>query len=318
MDGYRAAKGQRGIPDWPDWCLLPMAAAYAVVSDDEGTDRVSLQRAADIPRLAALYAWRYTQGVYRFDPDLRAELTATPIIGDIPADVLYRLPEWCVYIETPGIDWQGRPLAGYFAHLEWDANTAREELRLLLDVAMGDGYALMPMAIHLGGSIEDGIRAALDETSRQSWRHKIPIDGHTLANLQTPPIGPLVSLVLYLCAEDADWPNGQRPQKPGPKRTRRHGEKLFPAAKIREWDVGQRIGPALRDAKTAANHQTDGAESGGRHRPRPHIRRAHWHTYWTGPKTAPDERRRVVKWLPPIAVNLDNTEKLPSVVRPVK
>ena len=40
-----------------------------------------------------------------------------------------------------------------------------------------------------------------------------------------------------------------------------------------------------------------------RPRPRPHWRRAHWHSYWTGPRDG--ERIARLKWIPPIPVGLD-------------
>src|SRR5690606_8718894 len=42
-----------------------------------------------------LAAWRMTQGIYRIDPALYDALITTDLAGDIPANVLMRLPEWC-------------------------------------------------------------------------------------------------------------------------------------------------------------------------------------------------------------------------------
>jgi hypothetical protein len=53
---------------------------------------------------------------------------------------------------------------------------------------------------------------------------------------------------------------------------------------------------------------------------RPHIRRAHWHHYWIGPRAAPaEERELVVRWLPPILVNVEEESEdgLSVVVRGV-
>lgn len=36
----------------------------------------------------------------------------------------------------------------------------------------------------------------------------------------------------------------------------------------------------------------------------PHVRRAHWHTYWAGTGI---ERKRILKWVPPIYVNSNPT-----------
>lgn len=127
VNEMRAGRGI-DLPAWPDWCYLPIAGWYSIVCADAGVpvlDHRHLKLIGDIGRLAALGTWRMTQGVYRFDPELFAALVDTPITGDLPADLFYRLPEWCVYIETPGQQWLGTDLYGFFAHMEWDANTGR-------------------------------------------------------------------------------------------------------------------------------------------------------------------------------------------------
>jgi hypothetical protein len=48
--------------------------------------------------------------------------------------------------------------------------------------------------------------------------------------------------------------------------------------------------------------------------PRPHIRRAHWHTYRIGKGRA--ERR--MRWLAPVAVKLADPDGLAANVRPVR
>lgn len=42
------------------------------------------------------------KGIYRFDPDIYKEVLNTPFTGDLPHEIFFNLPEWCVYIETPG------------------------------------------------------------------------------------------------------------------------------------------------------------------------------------------------------------------------
>ncbi|MDZ3934659.1 hypothetical protein UXB74_24760 [Escherichia marmotae] len=52
---------------------------------------------------------------------------------------------------------------------------------------------------------------------------------------------------------------------------------------------------------------------------RPHTRRGHWHTYWTGskkPELAHERKPRLI-WLPPVPVNLEDVNKLPVVITPI-
>ena len=103
MDEFRASRKELG--DWPDWCFLPLAGTYAIVS--KGKTLQSPNQAHHIGILGALAAWRVTQGIYRFDPTTFDALWKTPVTGDIPTEVLFHLPEWCVYIPTPDQTWQG-------------------------------------------------------------------------------------------------------------------------------------------------------------------------------------------------------------------
>lgn len=121
----------------------------------------------------------------------------------------------------------------------------------------------------------------------------------------------------YLCADAADLTHdGQpgRPDNPTPVRTRRHGSRLFAAQGPRAWDVGVRLGAALRRAYQADQTAAEDAHAS----PRAHIRRAHWHGYWSGPRDDPHARRFDLRWMPPIPVNVENLAELPAVIRPVR
>lgn len=309
-DAFRADRGRDGLPDWPDWCYLPMAGWYAIVSGG-GESRVPLHMIGDVGRLAALGTWRATQGIYRFDPTLYEAIVSTPVTNDLPHEVLYRLPEWGVYIETPNMTANGSPMHGFFAHLEWDAGNGRPELRLLLDT----DAALLPIPIHLGPwSLDESLARMTDVASLHSMSMGLgPSPADTVDQLR-PWVEPLISLLLYLCSQNAEIGDGSRvPKKPEPKRTKR-GWRMFPADRPTTWDVGVRIGSALRRAYRARASGESGTHAG----PLPHVRRAHWHGFWRGPRKDPAARAFELRWLPPIPVNVTDIEDLPATIRPVR
>lgn len=311
----REAKG-KDLPDWPDWCYLPLAASFAVLS------RHGIVQVEEVGPLGALAAWRMTKGIYRFDPTVLTELWQTPIVGAIPWEVLLRLPEWCVYVDLDREehadlmrggelwDWS---LHGYFAHLECDANTHRKELRLVLDVKDG---LLLPLVIHLGSTLGEGIEQAIRESMRQTQIvfSRCPLaveDVPALAAKLRKHVEPLISVLLYLCSDEPDIQGPGRPANPEPRRTKR-GERLFATDAVRTWNVAYRIGASLR---RACEMRGRSQVPGGRARPRPHVRRAHWHLYWKGPRSGP--RIPLIRWLPPIPVGIERPETLPAVVRHV-
>lgn len=300
IDELRRDRGV-DLPDWPAWCFLPLAGWYAIVSADAGVSRLPVHLIPDVARLAAIGTWRYSQGIYRFDAEAAGALADTVTHGDMPVEVLMRLPEWCVYIETPGRQWLNEPLHGFWAHLEWDANTHRSELRLLLDC----GEMLMPQILHLGPwTVTEAVDRWFSEAKRQSVLQKLTMPDETIMTQGVETLGaainPLLSMLLYLCSDEPDIGNRdypeEKPGRPQPKKTKK-GWRLFPPKKPRIWQVGETIGAALR--RDLAEPGPDTVRT-----VRPHLRRAHWHGYWTGPKTG--ERRFRYKWLPPIVVTGGN------------
>jgi hypothetical protein len=240
VDEFRASRKDLG--DWADWCFLPLAGTYSIVT--KGKTLQSPNQAQHVSILGALAAWRVTQGIYRFDPTTFDALRKTRVTGDIPTEVLFHLPEWCVYIPTPDQVWQGAALNGFFAHLECDMNNRRTELRLLLDVSGPAGDQLVVMPIHLGkGGVTGGVEAMLEEAARQfPVRVESP---ESVVERLSSDISPLVSLVLYLCFEAAEIKEtgaGKRqPTRPTPQKTKR-GVRIFASDQPSRWEVGYRLG----------------------------------------------------------------------------
>lgn len=297
MDDFRAGRG-RDLPAWADWCFCPLAGAYAIVSGG-GPNRLSaLDQIADVSAIGALAAWRPTQGVYRYDNNVLTSLWATPLEGRLPDELFYRLPEWCVYVEAGGQVCLDGELYGFFAHMEWDANSGHPELRLLLDMESG----LIPIPIHLGGGA--GIREALEATVFAARRHAadagINASGLKMAWAQAgaDAIAPLLSLLLYLCSQEPEIASarhpGESPGNPAPKKIK--GGKIItpPASGPHLWRVGGNIGDQLRAASVAVRRSDE------RQTPRPHIRRAHWHTYRVGARAS---YHLELRWVAPTLVS---------------
>ena len=81
----------------------------------------------------ALGTWRMTQSIYRFDETVYTHLLDTPTEGDIPAQVLLQLPQWCIYVETPsGITFVNEHVHGFWAYIDADQNQL-PTLHVLLD-----------------------------------------------------------------------------------------------------------------------------------------------------------------------------------------
>ncbi|MBU4611354.1 hypothetical protein IMZ29_12695 [Achromobacter sp. GG226] len=231
-EAMRETRGRPGIPDWPAWCYLPMAGWYAAVARvrNGGRPLQDLAAIGDVSRLAALGTWRMTQGIYRLDEAVREQLDQQGLPPDVPCSALHHLPQWCVYVETPGGTWQGATVAGFWAHLECDANDGGVELRLLLDGEKG----LQALAVPLSdGPLQDALDAASGS--------RAPSGPTTVAAAPAeraawwPWILPLLHLADAQAVFRRDG-NAQRPVNPSPRKTKR-GLQMFAAASPVLWQV---------------------------------------------------------------------------------
>ena len=195
----------------------------------------------------------------------------------------------------------------------------------MLDLDSATGPSLVPVPVHLGAwSLSEAIDRVMDVTYRTAAARGMPVPPDRKATSSTlrAVVEPVVSLLLYLCSQASDVAGKHgTPGNPEPVRTRRDGWKLFPVPGPRTWDVGVRLGAALRRAYQA---EQTGADSGTHAGPRPHIRRAHWHTVLSGPRLrdghpVPSAQRQAeLRWMPPIAVNLEDAADLPATIRKVR
>lgn len=102
------------------------------------------------------------------------------------------------------------------------------------------------------------------------------------------------NIVAYICCRNAEIETIYKPRPEGPTRRRESSA---------TWhEVGFRIGAELRAYERMKSER--GPHKGGT--VRPHMRRAHWHHFWTGPRDG--ERKLVLKWVPPIMVAVKNGE----------
>lgn len=281
---------------WPDWCGLPMAATYAIITggvDQISATRIMRDRIEDLPRLTAALLWRQAKAVYRPDKTLVEELDVEDDMqAEIPADVLKLMPYYCIYIEHPFELTPGKTALGCFVWLEADhREPGTVELRLLYLLA-NNNIASVPLKLS-GKTLGESL-------SLISPIERIQFAAMLRAVRQT------VSIALYICSDAADVRTDTTVQAvPREQRT----FKANPDAPT-VWEIGARVGAAIR-AYRRSPVQT--AENTGSHAsPRPHMRRAHWHSFWTGPRDG--DRKLVIRWLPPIPVNYEATTELPAVI----
>lgn len=259
--------------------------------------------------LSALCPWYYTQAVYEFDMDFFAQLVGTPNDSVIPWEVFERFPNYSIYIKFVGTDF----LQQYDENSEakccgmWVSCSLGEKdhdtmgfsfVTHLVDVETGQ-VMLHPFTLPLkrGMTIPESIREMCKELKMNPIEED---DGEFMSHENWT--SRLVNALLYLCSNEPDVVD----KTPGVKDrsfrllsgiTKSGKFQLFPAQKQKVFSVGSIIAKKLQEHEQATNRFSTNPI-------RPHVRRAHWHGYWTGPIKG--DRNYILKWIPPTLVGVHN------------
>lgn len=230
--------------------------------------------------------WSKFKTVYRLDPDFYEMLIDTEDTV-FYQDSLKHLPYDCIFVPDPTGEMIGR-----FIYLEF---TGTDSTFTILEVdEVKDNhitkYGIASTIVHDRQTIHESIQENLQDMKRRVGEDELSkypegfIETQTLQSMLL-----CIQICYYLAAQNAELKEvkikkGKRPKK-------KDGKPL----NIRQWDVGYRIGNDFRKERSDSESTSSRTSS----RPRPHVRRAHWHHFWCGPNKSQLE----LKWLAPIFVN---------------
>lgn len=297
---------------WPSWSWIPYTTVLNMVHRDLGEALAPGVTLGDLEAVVApvvpVLNWLPGRIAVRFDLDIVDTFTASPIGETIPTQALYRLPSWGLFLDCPWL----APGAGVFASIDpghIDAPPGETPIdstdELQLTFVLPDKQ---PPTLHTSLWFPEGtIAAALEAQDRQPVlpgvvSDHVHADRRTLSDCFGQPfpqvMATVVSMLLYLCVEDADIEQRPLPLK-APAVSYQRGQ-----TDITVMEAGWRMGSALRSARARYGREDVGADPTGRH-VTPHVRRAHWHSYWGGPRSLPrEERTLLLYYLPPLHVGV--------------
>ena len=167
----------------------------------------------------------------------------------------------------------------------------------------------MPISVPLVGALQDSVNALVTSGLVRSMGASAIISSgiNDVHKYYESEIAGCVNHLLYLCSDEPDMPDHSESKE------RRTHDITGAAKRSAIVTVGARIGAALRNSKYDAK-STECVNAQSHSSPIPHMRRAHWHHFWTGPRDG--ERKLIIKWLPPISVSIES-EELQTAVRKV-
>ena len=256
----------------------------------------------DLPWIAR---WHACRQVYRIDRTVSEALVEQELDGDLPVELLHRMPYPIIYIDSPvpvSCQTTKRWADGFFAYLDRDL---MGETDMTFVYLMDDGTrARMSLVVEDGATLEsclahiEEVDDRLTEFMGKAMVKNTLSDPEELACLRYCATVLLNLLLFVLSAE-----NGAETVYTPPKISR--GQKVGKRTNTETVRVlGAKIGSAIGAARRASRGSS---HSVGDRTVAPHVRRAHWQSFWVGRRKGREDGKFgegvVIKWIPPIPVN---------------
>lgn len=294
----------RKSKNFPDHCLMPWEYwmfSYLTgnlpgislddfVSNIKKNKKVSAVLNTMVVEWAIAATWGYTKGIYKFNEELYKELIKTKVHNSIPSEVLLKIPEYSIYVETPGLQILDMEVGGFFASPLWSMSKDETHIYFMFKIVKNNSnlkieekhFAVKGIMISKDQNVEIIDTVGLCEKI-DSPEHNFNID------LSIP-----ISFLLYICSENNKYNSSlYMPSKNiSCKKVKGNNFRLFHASSPRIHKIGEAEGEIIRKFNEQVNFSSGW-------KVKPHVRRAHWHGYWTG------KGREEFKynWIPPTFIN---------------
>lgn len=237
--------------------------------------------------------FKRTKQILTFDKDFISELIKTDSAFSIRYNIFVTLPYDNFYIDLSsakelcseiGID-------GMLIQIH-SVRTTDSEFWILNCIPFVNGHSIIVTSQVLSNT-NDGIELTVDEiVGSMSIKTNDP---NIMAADYNRIFPMLFNILLYLCSYEPDIRETvvSKRQRVAAKKSKKD-KKDYPE---QVYSVGERFGTAFRKwTKGTLGSDHESVPSDGTRKVKPHIRRAHWHRYWYGPRNSPDRELRI-RWV---------------------
>lgn len=302
----------------PDRDVAESMLTGFIFSHGDFTDSEYMEVASSTVYYFALANWRKTKEVFSFSSELQ-ELIASGFSDDeaIPVNVLEHLPFPCFYLDYG----EAHPKF-YGVIVEYETMLASSDTKkvspgiILTFLRKGDkdeganiDYGYFKVNFADGKTLNEIVKEATQR--RDVVVNALHGDLNALkSGVVAADLSDALALLTYLACDNAEIreSNESRQIHKAPKDgiiTDRYNE-------IRKWEVGETITRSIKAFNKEQKHKQASEGVGSSAKKRPHVRAAHFHTFYAGPrdpeKETPDNKRRVVvHWLAPMYINVETT-----------
>lgn len=251
------------------------------------------------------YNWNKYRIIYKFDADFFRLLTEETNSDSVISDMfIYKMPFSCFYVDNK-IETNGVKYCGFYVLKRETPGEKEEELFLqFVQPDLRETYAYSTL------QLQPGSTKTVGELLGQRKDFYPELDGpHREAFIEMSKQA--INVVAYLCTEKPDVIR----VKNASTSSNQTGKTPKKKDAVIIGQVGYKLAREIRESKVRYIYEGESNHTGkGKGTPKSaHLRKAHYHSYWTGKRDDPDNRQLIVKLMSPIFVNGHKNEPITTI-----
>ncbi len=266
-------------------------------------------------------AWSRSPVVLEFDKRLTEALQSSTVDRGVDlSEYLRRMPFSCFFVSSEHLrfrctnpDTKTRKAKGFFVDSSWAPNPlCRDGMEQNLTITiLGSNDITVPVVIPLSCmNFDELCRLIVSDYIQAMGRKKTSAQRDMEEDMRT-----ILGILLYVASQEPDIESimneeDEITEKRSNCREAKDVNSDMHVEVPRVFYVGKKVGPSIAFDNANIQQVSDSRKM------TPHIRRAHFHTYVMGSRKE-GTQKRVLKWLEPMRINMDNKVEPIIMVRKV-
>jgi len=259
--------------------------------------------------ITLMYNWTIYKQIYKFDNDVLDMLCNDTDVNDIPVSIIKtNLPYSAFFIDNKfRSKYNDIEYRGCFVSLLPNHNDELELGLFFIENTRESNYLYCLVPLYLGDKTLNELMEERDSLFKVNSKNEDSLISIDLGNQ-------ILKLITYICSANSEI---ETVKVVVPDNTNSNKKKKSKKKTIQQNFIGYKMGNVIRKTKKVYEYEEKTNHSNKIHKPiSPHMRRAHYHHFWTGKKNDPENRKLIVKFIPPLYINptgKDTANIIPTV-----
>lgn len=286
-------------------CLLTLG----IVKDiDKAPSIIKSLFKESVYNVTLMYNWSIYKQIYKFDNDVLDMLCNDTDVDDIPVSVIKtNLPYSAFFVDnrfrSKHTDIEYR---GCFVSLLPNHNDELELGLFFIENTKESNYLYCLVPLYFGDKTLIELMQERDKAFNVNSNNEDTLISIDLGNQ-------ILKLITYICSANSEI---ETVKVVVPENTNNSKKKKSKKKIVQQNFIGYKMGNVIRKTKKVYEREEKISTNKIHKQISPHMRRAHYHHFWTGKKNEPKNRKLIVKFIPPLYINptgKDNVEIIPTV-----